>query len=146
MCFGHPGTNFHGPPLDAPTVLGHYHPRPSWAAIHSGLLVRQTSWDFHPGQDRWPPPSLLVAGTGRKYHCLHIFHRAPSHRGMFTENWIARTILLRFSAGSTSRGSHCGFSCALPCCLCVDGNAGFVLCLPVILFSRNLGRKNSLYL
>ena len=38
-------------------------------------------------------------------------------------------------------GSHRALSCALPCCLCVDGNAGNVLCLPDIPLSKSIGEK-----
>ena len=40
-----------------------------------------------------------------------------------------------------SLGSHRALSCALPCCLCVDGNAGKVLCLPDIQLSKSIGEK-----
>ena len=107
------GTDFHGLPLDAPAARGHYHPRPGRAAIHSGLLVRQTSWDSHPGQDLWPPPSLLMSGTGRKYHCRRICLRAPPHRRVFMKKldrsflrFPALEVIARFPV-------HCRAACAL---------------------------------
>ena len=86
------------------------------------------------------PPCLCLGLDGSIIVAASVIALHPT-AGCLWSSWIALTMACGLFGWYVSHGSHRALSCALPCCLCVDGNAGNVLCLPDIQLSKSIGEK-----